>query len=400
MKSLVILICTVALLSAETVDSLIQKALANHPSLGLLKAKIETVKSDAELRTFWQNPRLTFNINDLRFDDFLARDLEPMQFQAVIVNQTIPTADKLTLDSERVLLSTEIIKHTITGMESRLAGMIRKSAYEVMGIGEELAILRRFEETERQILELLKAYEEAGLSKQLPAVRAEIALSNLALEVTRLEKKRERLFAVLSEQTATDIASVESSLTLHDLMPLSVYTQKMREHNPSLLALDAEKEVAYKNTDLAEAKGIPDVTLGVGYYNRQEFEDYLSITASLSLPIYGKEEEAVVKSKRAASEVDWKRKEAENRLTYALERLYLDASEAHARHRIITEQVLSQTEYGLDVLLGQIESGSARPEQALSLISELLKTERMAVREKVRFNTALAEIGILTGEIQ
>ena len=90
MKKWLLFLSLAAVLWAEPVETLVKAALESHPSIEAIRLRISAADYAVGRARNLDNPSLTLAINDLRFDDFTNRSLEPMQTQSVAIAQKIP----------------------------------------------------------------------------------------------------------------------------------------------------------------------------------------------------------------------------------------------------------------------------------------------------------------------
>ena len=100
MRVILLTLCTVGLLQAQSIDQLIKQSLENHPSLQTIKYRLSQMDERIEISQNFSNPDLSFTLNDIQFDDPFSRDLEPMQYQAINFKQKFPWFGKL--DAKKV----------------------------------------------------------------------------------------------------------------------------------------------------------------------------------------------------------------------------------------------------------------------------------------------------------
>jgi outer membrane protein, heavy metal efflux system len=93
-----ILLCsafTISLLSAVTIDELVKNTNENNYDLKSVNKSIEIANQQILLSKKWQNPILSFGLNDLWLNDLSSRNKEAMQASFIGISQVIPTGSKL-----------------------------------------------------------------------------------------------------------------------------------------------------------------------------------------------------------------------------------------------------------------------------------------------------------------
>ncbi len=90
MRFILFLLLGIIWLQAETIDGLIDKSLRHHRSLESIKLRLSAGDAYIAKSRNFENPTLSFTINDIQFADITDRSLEPMQWSAVKVKQKFP----------------------------------------------------------------------------------------------------------------------------------------------------------------------------------------------------------------------------------------------------------------------------------------------------------------------
>ncbi|TET89186.1 MAG: hypothetical protein E3J96_01825, partial [Sulfurovum sp.] len=160
----------------------------------------------------------------------------------------------------------------------------------------------------------------------------------------------------------------------------------------------SQNKVAQANKELMDLEIHPDPYVKVGYFNRQDFPDYASVTVGVSLPLYGTEKlNSEIARKEALSSIsesiDYKAYlKSEIRASYA--RL----TEAYRIYKIIQNKSLPQVGHMLELSSSAIKEG-ADLFTYTNILEQKLALEEESISIKAEYLRTKAKLKALTGEI-
>jgi outer membrane protein TolC len=351
-----ILLAFSTLASAESINQLIQRSFNEHPTLKSINYRLSAMDEKIAKTRNWQNPDLAFTINDIQFNDISNRSLEPMQYQAVNFRQKFPWFGKLDAKETFTLAQKNVILDTYDIAKVKLAEEVRTTAYTILEYKERIAIVKQYETLTQQNIALYDAYTSTDTMSHSNSMSAELMLS-------RLHIRRERYTSVLNAQEAKlayfvqkKHVSVSDRFKIYSPRSLEYYLSNL-QNNPAYKRSLSQSKVASANRDMKALDVNPDPFVQVGYFNRQAFEDYASVSVGFALPIYGSEKletEAARKEALAAQStaLDYK---------YALESeirvSYVKMKEAYRIYNIIEKDSLPKLQHMFELNEASIESG-------------------------------------------
>jgi len=258
----------------------------NNPLLSMKKSAILIDREKTALSNTFENPTLSLGANDLLLDNFSKRDIEPMQTQYLSISQKFPTNGKLKLKTniskseERV--SKLLYKDLILKLESSLAFEIFNQEI----LKRKLSLIDRYI---KNVKKLEKLHIEHLSISQVPQIK---------IERTKLLKKQLYIKKnILKKMLSTSKYKIEkllyTKLTTKISLKLNKNTNYYLNSHPLLLAYKEKIKGANEELKLKRASRIPDAKLSVGYFQRQNRSDYLSVGVALALPIRGREEKNI-----------------------------------------------------------------------------------------------------------
>ena len=386
-----------SLLQAESISQLIDYSFKKHPSLLAIQHRLSAMDERIAKSRNWANPELALNVNDIRFDDPTNRGLEPMQYQAVNYKQRFPWFGKIDARENFTRAQKSVIADSYDVSKVKLAEEIRTTAYTILEIKERMRIVRQYEKLTKQNIALYDAYTSTDSMSHSNSMAAELMLSRLHIRSERYKAVLKGQEAKLAYLVQRKNVSVSDSFRISKPRSLGYYLSNL-ERNPAFKRTLSQSKVANANRDMKALDVNPDPFVQVGYFNRQEYEDYASVSVGFALPIFGSEKretEAARKDALAAqsASLDYRYAlESEIRVSYA------KMKEAYTIYNIIQNDSLPKLQHMFELNEASIESGedlftyTSLLEQKLDLDEERTVAKAAYLREKAKLKSLIGEI--------
>lgn len=385
------------LLQAQSINQLIDYSLQKHLSLQAIKQRLSAMDDRIAKSKKWKNPELMLNISDIHFDDLTNRGIEPMQYQAINYKQRFPWFGKIDARETIVQAQKSLISDSYALARVKLAEEIRTTAYTILEIKERIAIVKQYEKLIMQNIALYDAHTSTDNTSHSNSMSAELMLSKLHIRL-------ERYKAILKSQEAKLIYLVQKkSVTISDKFriykpkSLGYYLTKL-EKNPTYKKMLAQTDIANANKEMKALEVNPDPFVQVGYFNRQEYADYASVSVGFQLPLFGSEKLATQAARKDALaskslSLDYRHKlESEIRVAYA------KMQEAYHIYQIIQKESLPKLEHMFELNQASIESGedlftyTNLLEQKLNLDEERTVAKAAYLRSVTKLNALIGRI--------
>jgi hypothetical protein len=227
---------------------------------------------------------------------------------------------------------------------------------------------------------------------------------NASLLLTKVKINAANYQAILKSQQAKlkylvqrKISHISDSLRMKKPKSLHYYLSKL-ENNPLYHRALSQTNVASTNQHLLSLDTMPDPYVKVGYFNRQNFEDYASITIGASIPLYGSEKlktEAARKEvlARTSATLDYR-----SSLQSDIESMYAKLIEARTIYTILNNETLPQLEHMFELTQASIQEGgdlfayTNLLEQKLDLEEESISIKAEYLRTQARLKSLIGEI--------
>lgn len=288
MHIILYILLTLSIVQAQSIEQLIKQSLRKHPSLQTIEYRLSLMDERIAISQNLSNPELSFSINDIQFGDFYSRDLEPMQYQAINFKQKFPWFGKL--DARKTYMQTQrsFILNSYESAKVKLAEEIRMTAYTLKELEERIKILNRYKAVAQQNIELYTSYASTQISSHTNSMSASLMLSKIKVRSQRYKAILKTQKAKLKYLVQSNVNTISNPLTINKPRSLQNYLSRLH-NNPKYHMTQSQKNIASANKAIQDLKITPDPYVNVGYFNRQEFPDYASVTVGFSLPLYGTE---------------------------------------------------------------------------------------------------------------
>ncbi|WP_353662743.1 TolC family protein [Hydrogenimonas sp. SS33] len=384
--------------NAATLPQLIDAALSKHPSLEAVKARIAAADVAVKRAENFDNPVLGLSINDLRFDNFANRSLEPMQTQAVTISQKIPWFGKREAKKEIEEAKKALLFATKEEAEAELAARIRQTAYDIWKIDRLIDLTKQTMALTRQSISLYEAYTASGESGRahMGIMSAELVQTRLDVSLSRLKAQRSARLALLEYLSFQKIENLDIDLPEKRLPPLQTL-QKRIDESPRLHYRLFKKEIVSKRLAYDRLRSRIDPVLKVGYYQREAYEDYLSVGVGFALPVYGTEKSLVEERRARLMAEESETLDTRRKLLARLEKLHVKAKGEAEVARLIEKESLPRIDHMFDLIRSNIAAGGDLY-AFVDLIEQKLKLEAQMIAAKSETHKILAQIDALLGE--
>ncbi len=385
-------------LSAATLDVIIENALASHNSLQAIQERLYAEDYEISSTRNFANPEVSFAINDIQFDDITDRAREPMQTTSINLKQKFPSFGKRDAATQRSRAQKKFIASTLEEVKVKLVEKIKITAYKIWEVDEELKIISEYIEVTKQNIELNTAYTSTNSNGHMGIMSAELTLSQLKIKKSRYRSLRKALYAKLSYLGAQTIESVELDLAVYEPKTIEHYLSQLA-NNRGYVSKNSEVAVAQSNVKVQDLSGNVDPFVKVGYFYRQEFNDYMNVSFGMALPIYGSETDHTEAARKVALSKASASQDYLERLRGEMSGLYAELEDAYAIYLIINDESMPQLEHMFELTSTSVKSGKDLFVY-IDLLKQKLALDEQLIKATMRFNMTEASLDAMTGEIR
>ncbi|MBU0631552.1 TolC family protein [bacterium] len=396
MKTFIFLLGFVALLQAQTLDSIIEYSLGNHTSLKSMQERLSAIENQKSISRNFSNPDLSFTLNDIQFDNPSDRTLEPMQFSSVNIKQKIPYFGKRDAQTQKVESEQRFLDMTLENLKSELAKEIKITAYSLWEVEKRVDILDSYIEITNRNISLNEAYNITSSNTHLALMSAKLALSEQKIKKSSLLSLKNALYEKLSYLAGEKIDDLELSLHVSKPQSLVFYQEKLL-NSSALHVKDAEVAIQKAQLHIQELSSKIDPYIQAGYYYRENHPDYASISIGASLPLYGSEKESEEAARKLLLAKSFEENDLKEKLSSNIAQLYEKMQNGYGVYQIITRESMPQIEHLFELVEDSVKNGDTLFEY-IDVLNKKLKLEEQLIGVTAEFNKTKASLDALTGE--
>lgn len=360
-------------------------------------AAIERIAPAAAL----PDPELSFGLIDRPIGNFNAD--ERMTMNEVKLSQRFPWPGKRGLAREEASLRATAEEFAAEETAATLLGRTKERYYELAMIDRTLAVLERSRDLMRDWVEVAQTRYAVGERPQQDLFQGQVAVARLSEEVIVMQQARvtgtARLNALLGRATPTSVGPLELPPIGAELPSVDSLLAMAMTQRPALRAAALRQQAAAAGVRRAAREVYPDVTIGVAYGQRQNFDDMASLMVGINLPFRTgsrqqplRREMAALEEREAALSHD-----LQNSTAVELTERRTAAEQTRALHQLYTTAILPQAEAAVSAAVSAYRVGQV---DFLSLIDNQMTVNRYQIellRITARFHQAVAGIDALLG---
>jgi len=386
LKQSLILILLSALVYGKSVDQVVDSMLEKNSSLKAIEQSILFSKEQINLASKWQNPVLNFGATDIQFDDISKRDLEPMQAYFVGFAQVIPVGEKKEIETQIAKNDYELSQLTLEDKKLQLKAKIYEYIYNIKIIEERISLFSKLKQNVHELQKLLEEFYKYNKASQIDIIKVQTLYDELDISEEKLNSNLRTVKLQLEQLTYSKFEDIKINMQLKKV----VLENKINTH-PKILQLKKSIE-KFENTALFEKEmKNSDVKLAVNYFQRDDkFEDYVNVSVSIPLSVYGSED---IKSKKAKHKVqEYKNLLEDSKIQFKnqIEILQNNLNNAFYSYEKLDKSIIPKYNQIQETLesynrfssLKQIDS-----KQLIRNLNELIRYKLKAIDEKQKFFT-------------
>lgn len=385
---------------------LISTALSRNPDLRARALDVEAAHHRVPRAGALEEPQLELGLRDLPIDDpSLSRDNFTMEM--IGLRQALPArgeraARRLLAQSEATGVAAEH-EALVLGV----AAAVADAFFALAAVDHKLELAR---DTRVRLASTAAAATErfrVGQGGQADVLRAHLESTKLDETILGLEAERTagaaRLAAILDRaadtpapETAPDLRSLDRELTVPAVEDLE---RMAEERSPEIRAARAALATAGVEVTLAELERRPDWTVSGYYGRRQQFDDLVGVSASLSLPwarrgrLHARRAEEASEQAAARSRVEAVRA----RLRGSIREAYAELEMQRQKLRLYRDVILPQAEVQLEAASEAYTVGSVDFMTLVSAAVELDRYQQAAVDRAAGIGRAVADLQRASG---
>ncbi|MGW8313863.1 MAG: TolC family protein [Desulfuromonadales bacterium] len=367
-------------LYAESLDQLVNEAVANNPELAAAKAQWEQFAYKTPQAGSLSDPELSFTFSNYPRDT-LASDDTPMTGNELKLAQKFPFPGKLEGRTDLAREQARWFEAVYQDKHYQVARKVKDAWYRLYLNQESMTVTKRNLALIDDIIRLTEVRYETGLGLQQDVLKAQIKRSQFSERLISLQQQRTVIQAELNRllnrpsdtvyDTPGELELVPSATSLDDFLSAGSRNRPMNTAYQSLI-----KRYRYQNR-LAELNDYPDMTLFASWRFRDDNlpndgTDFVSAGISINLPVYREKRRAEKAEAQAAIRMAERQAEDfRNAVTQSIQSAYSRMEETRQQAELYRSGIIPQTTQGFQAALGSYQVGKL---EFISLLDALMTT--------------------------
>jgi cobalt-zinc-cadmium efflux system outer membrane protein len=389
--------------SSETLDSLIEEALANNPEILAANGRWQATEARVPQVSTLPNPQLMFGIRNAGFDEFTLGE-DPMSMVGVTAAQTIPFPGKLSLQGKIMGVETERQKELFNATRSNIISRLKVAYYSLFFVHKSIEVVDKDKEILKNFAKIAEAKYAVGQGIQQDVLKAHVEVSRLFERSTDLEQEKARLEAEINALLNRPLqnplgrpAEFQQSDFQYSLDALYALAQ---DNSPVLLAAEWGVERSSSELSLAKREYYPDFTLKAGWFNRPDgFRNIWDFNIGVEVPLYfgRKERYGVKEAEFSLNSIRQSYEATKQNILFKVRDYYVVAQTADKLVKLYGTGIVPQASLSLESAISGYEVGKVDFLTLLNNLITLLNYELKYYEELVSFEKALARLEEVVG---
>jgi cobalt-zinc-cadmium efflux system outer membrane protein len=247
----------------------------------------------------------------------------------------------------------------------------------------------------------ISAQVKAGKVSKLAQTKAQVELSRAKIDLENARNQWESARSSLAAYWGSEqpeFKQLKGELSMPSAIPEYAKVQTYIQRNPDMARWATELQQRESALDLAQARGVPDITVSGGYKRAEDLGASAAIVGvSIPLPFFDRNQGNIKAAKYELSRVETQREAAVTQTYKALQTAYnrLDAA-AHEVNQL-QEQVLPGAKTAFEASQTGYRQGKFDYLEVLDAQRTLFSTRTRYIQALAEYNRAVAEVERLIG---
>lgn len=277
-----------------TLESFIEEANQNNPTLGEAENKIRLYKQIPDQRGSWEDPMLTFGLVNMPVDSFSFRD-QAMTQKQIQLTQEFPFPGKLDLKKKAANEDVAISEWNLKDLELKITRQVKESFYELCFINSAIETTGQNKVLLKQFITIAESKYSVGKGIQQDVLKAHVELSKIMdelIELRQLQANETGKLNILMNRLPQEPLDIPHGLSKSDFKFNIQTLQELAEKNrPFLQGIQSAIHKFRLTKQLAEKEYYPNFQVGVRYSQREdspnvEHPDFVSGFIGVNIPIW------------------------------------------------------------------------------------------------------------------
>jgi outer membrane protein TolC len=326
-------------------------------------------------------------------------------YRGVTVSEQFPYPGKRKLQGAIAGKDVETAQANYEAIRRRITAEVKTAYYEYFYDDKALRTANRNKATLEELAQIAAAQYSAGKATQPDVLRAQVEVSLLLEKIIVLEAQRSAAQAQLNAQMqrapesplppAEEAQPVAMTFSLDQLYSLAA------ENDADAQGAQKQIERGRLAVTLAEKQLRPDLGVSYMFQQRADQPAMNGLTFSVNLPVFAKskQHEVIHEASENLISAEKARDGRLNQVRLVVRQQYLAAKSAEKLMSLYTKGVIPQSSLALESSMASYQTGKIAIQPVIENITTQLDYETDYYRQLADYQTALARIESLTGEI-
>jgi len=381
--------------------SAIELARTANPMLRAARLRADAATERVAQGGAWPDPMLEFGLMNRPVNDFGTS--ERMTMNQIQLTQMVPWPGKLGFNEERARHLSTAAALDAQEDELMLVARVKAVYYELAYMDRALTTMAATRQLLRDFFQVSQTMYAVGNGLQQDVLQAQVAVARMTEDITVMEQQRvamaARLNAMLGREASAPVGALELPTTLSELPLLDSLITSAVASRPALGAARARIDAADAGYRFARRELYPDVMVTVGYGQRPQFDDMMTVMVGVSIPLWAGSRQLPMRREMQAMRF---MKEAEagdlyNETVARLTELRAEAERARALAQLYATAVVPQARASVEAALSAYRVGRV---DYMTLVDNEMTVNRYeieSVRLTAQYHQAAAEVEALVG---
>jgi outer membrane protein TolC len=390
--------------SADTLRlaAVVAEARTANPTLMAMRLTADAATYRPSRAGAWPDPTLSVGLMNRPLDGFGTGQM--MTMNTVTLTQRIPWPGKRGFDADQFRALAEAKQLDADEAERQLTARVVGVFADIAAIDRRLVIMLRTRDLLRDFADVSRARYGVGETIQQDVLQAEVAVARMREDILVLEQERialaARLNALLGRAATAPIGPVELPAPAEEIPEADSLMTLAAAHRPALLAAEERVRAADAGYRQARRELYPDFMISVGYGQRPEYVDMMSIMVGVTIPLWAgsrqlplRDEMAAMRAAEEAAALD-----LANETFAALAELRAEAERARRLSVLYRTDVLPQARAAVEAALSAYRVGTIDYMTLVESEMTVNRYETELIQLHARWLRATAEIDALAGD--
>jgi len=380
----------------------VQAALDANPMLRAARLRADAARERVPQAGALPDPDLQLGLMNRMTGD-LGSTVDPMTMNQVQFMQMLPWPGKLGFAKDRAARLAEAERLDADDVELMLVAQVKSVYAQIAYVDRALVIMANSRDLLRDFVQVSQAMYAVGTGLQQDVLQAQVGVARMSEDITVMAQERvamaARLNALLGREATVPVGALELTWPDSVLPSVDSLVSVALAQRPKLRAARERAAAAAFAYRQARRELFPDVTVGLAYGQRPQFDNMASLMLGIRVPLWARSRQLPMRKEMQAmaAMADAEARDTYNETLARLVELRAEAVRSLNLSRLYATEIVPQARASVDAALAAYRVGRVN---YMTLVENQMLANRYqteSVRLLAAYQTALAEIEALIG---